>query len=391
MSTDGTGVVQLTTNASIDWQPRWSPDGTKIVFTTSRDGNYEIYTMNADGTSPLRLTNNTPFLDYYPKWSPDGTKIAFYTNRDVNYEVYTMNADGTSPTNISNDPGIDQYPDWSPDGTRIAFASTRVGIPAGADYNVWSMSPTGGSITQLTNDTGLDYQPSYSPDGTRIYFTSSRDYTGASVSYEIYSMTSGGASETRFPIDTETTQEHPSAMPLWQTRYIGTGGRLGAACAGFLFGQAGTATTSVLTFDTVGASLSGRAAARIVANSPGDSSLSNLFLTLTTTVGLQSISYVNTLGAVSLFPAVVSIPVPSGTTGALIAYSGTGVSAGQVTSVLPYAANRSASSKPAYNGDSVTYTEHFTAVFDASGKNLAPGGAKSVTLEEKTGKLLYFK
>ena len=160
----------------------------------------------------------------------------------------------------------------------IVFTSDEDG-----DDEIWAMSATGTLLTQLTNDTGLDYQPSYSPDGTKIYFTSSRDYTGASVSYEIYSMTSTGASETRLAIDTETTQENASSMPLWQTRYIGTSGRLGTACAGFLFGRAG---------------------ARVVANSPGDSSLSNLFFTLTTTVGLSSISYVNSFDTVSLFPAV---------------------------------------------------------------------------------------
>src|SRR3989442_11795477 len=68
-----------------------------IAFTSDRDGNAEIYTMNADGTGQTNLTNN-PFFDCCPAWSPDGTRIAFTSNRDGNVEIYVMNADGTGVT-----------------------------------------------------------------------------------------------------------------------------------------------------------------------------------------------------------------------------------------------------------------------------------------------------
>src|SRR5207247_2360034 len=96
----------------------------KIAFGTHRDGNYEIYTMNADGSSQTRLTNNAA-SDEEPAWSPDGAKIAFATDREGRGEIYTMNADGTSQTNITNNPGDDGGPAWSPDGTKIAFATYR--------------------------------------------------------------------------------------------------------------------------------------------------------------------------------------------------------------------------------------------------------------------------
>ncbi len=80
---------------------------------SDRDGNFEIYVMNADGTAQTNLTNN-PADDAFPAWSPDGTKIAFDTNRDGNFEIYVMNADGTNPTRLTDNPARDESPSWSP-------------------------------------------------------------------------------------------------------------------------------------------------------------------------------------------------------------------------------------------------------------------------------------
>jgi len=101
-NTDGTGQTNLTNNAAEDGVPHWSPDGSKIVFNSFRDGNFEIYVMNAgDGSGLTRLTNNGA-QDGEPSWSPDGSKIAFESNRDGNFEIYVMNADGTNQTRLTN-------------------------------------------------------------------------------------------------------------------------------------------------------------------------------------------------------------------------------------------------------------------------------------------------
>ena len=98
----------------------------KIAFQTHRDGNYEIYTMNPDGTNQTSISNNSAD-DELPAWSPDGTKIAFASNRDGNSDIYVMNSDGTNQINISNSGFgvVDRMAAWSPDGTKIAFQRFR--------------------------------------------------------------------------------------------------------------------------------------------------------------------------------------------------------------------------------------------------------------------------
>ena len=164
----GTGAMQLTANPGWDAEPSWSPDGSKIAFTSDRDGNDEIYVMNADGSAPMRLTSD-PAADYSPAWSPDGTRIAFVSNRgDGVPTIYVMNADGSNPVPLTN--GRD--PAWSPDGRRIAFAGDRWWEPAGP-RGIFVMNADGSGITRLTAPENSDAQPAWSPDGVKIAFVRS--------------------------------------------------------------------------------------------------------------------------------------------------------------------------------------------------------------------------
>jgi hypothetical protein len=133
----------------------------KIAFVSDRDGNQEIYTVNADGSGVTRLTNN-PAEDNSPAWSPDGTRIAFVSTRDGNPEIYLMNIDSSGQTNLTNNPSPDDDPTWSPDGRRIAFTSAR-DDPVKSD--IWVMRADGSNQVKL-RDFGLS--PAWSPNGAQL-------------------------------------------------------------------------------------------------------------------------------------------------------------------------------------------------------------------------------
>ena len=84
----------------------------RIAFQSDRDGNYEIYIMNADGSDQTRLTINPDDDAMFPAWSPDGTRIVFVSSRDGNYEIYVMNADGSDEVRLTDNTDDDMFPAW---------------------------------------------------------------------------------------------------------------------------------------------------------------------------------------------------------------------------------------------------------------------------------------
>ena len=187
MNPDGTNQTRLTNNFAEDTQPSLSSDGTRIAFMSTRDGNEEIYVMNADGSGQTRLTNSV-FNDRSPAFSYDGTRIAFASFRDGNQEIYVMNANGSGQTRLTNNGATDDQPAFSPDGSGILFESWR-------DQNceLYLMNSSGGSQTRLTYVAPfLDEHPVFSPDGSKIVFFSGRDGYP-----EIYIMNPDGSAQTR--------------------------------------------------------------------------------------------------------------------------------------------------------------------------------------------------
>jgi TolB protein len=115
----------LTSSALNSW-PAFSPEGKQIAFGSSREGDFDIHVMDADGSNVRRLTKS-PGLDMRPAWSPDGQQIAFTSNRDGNYEIYVMRADGSALRRITQNTERDDYAAWHPDGKRLVFVAERAG------------------------------------------------------------------------------------------------------------------------------------------------------------------------------------------------------------------------------------------------------------------------
>ena len=172
-SANGTGTLRLTTHASPDLEPAWSPDGTRVAFRSNRDGNAEIYVMNADGSNVVRLTNNE-LADVEPSWSPDGTRIVFASVREESPtgDIYVMNADGSGIQRLTQSTSCTASPAWSPDGGRIAYANG-----CGDASEIFVMNADGSNPVRLTSNTVMDEGPAWSPDGSRLAFA--RGYSWA--------------------------------------------------------------------------------------------------------------------------------------------------------------------------------------------------------------------
>ena len=202
MNADGSGRSQLTNSPGGDVVPAWSPEGSRVAFTSRRTGNDEILVMGDDGTAQVNLTNH-PGKDEHPTWSSDGGRIAFGSDRDGQFDVWVMNADGSGVTNLSNNPTFDNYPDWSPDGALIAFHSDRTG-----QHDIWVMNADGSGQRDLSDNPGAaDSGPAWSPDGIRIAFVSDRD-----GNLEIFVMSADGSEQTQL---TFTDPGVVNRWPAW--------------------------------------------------------------------------------------------------------------------------------------------------------------------------------
>jgi Tol biopolymer transport system component len=152
----------------------------RIAFQSFRDGNFEVYTMDPDGSSPTRLTNELPF-DGEPAWSADGSRIAFASV----FGIQVVNADGSGRLGVTTSP-FDSDPTWSPDGTRIAYTSEDA-----ASDEIHVVNVDGSGDVDITNSPAEDFNPSWSPDGTKIAFTRFDNYQ-----YDIFSMNADGSVQT---------------------------------------------------------------------------------------------------------------------------------------------------------------------------------------------------
>lgn len=213
MDADGSNQRRLTTATTrhSDRFPAWSADGSKLAFRSNRSGNFEIYSINADGSGVERLTDDAGF-DSSPSWAPDGSRITWISDRSGNREVYVMRADGANPRKVSdNTAGVsgqafDSDPAWSPDGRRIAFVAGQSGRT-----DIFAFSVATGETERITDTRADERFPAWSPDGTLLAFSTSRDKTPSDRNREIYVMPSTGGTQARVTNDLAF-----DTRPTWQ-------------------------------------------------------------------------------------------------------------------------------------------------------------------------------
>lgn len=166
MNADGSDIRRIAPTSRYRHEPAWSPDGTRIAFTTYR-ANSDVFVINVDGSGETPLTTTTASrLNTDPQWSPDGRKIAFTSGLvvapdDTDYDIYAMNADGSDQRSVLAGAVDDFFGNWSPDGSKIVFASYRPSDPDYRGTQLFVMNADGSQITPLAPSR---YGPSYEPD-----------------------------------------------------------------------------------------------------------------------------------------------------------------------------------------------------------------------------------
>lgn len=262
---DGTGLTAVTRATPIgadSYKPQWSPDGKKIVFVSTRklDGSdapntnnaQNIWRVNADGTGLVPLTRSTATLAFgagdlqptstSPQWSPDGSKIVFVSTRLLDgtdatsaaVNIWRMNADGTGLMPLTRVMNVNVYnnsPKWSPDGSKIIFVSNRAlggsdTVNIGSLNNIWQVNADGTGLKALTQNPPTfangTVNPQYSPDGSKIVFVTTRfpdgglgpSGNGTGAPTNVWMMRADG-SDNPAPVTNITTFGLTIGAPQW--------------------------------------------------------------------------------------------------------------------------------------------------------------------------------
>ena len=202
-------VLNLTNNEAGDSEPSWSPNGSRLLFSSTRfQSNSEVYISNSDGTEPINLTNNLA-MDTHPSWSPSGSQIAFSSNFDGDYDINVLDSEllcsicSNKRTSLTSNNSADSYPSFSPEGNRILFVNNSAG-----PLSIFTMDKDGSNKLQLTSNNSNNWDPTWSPDGKKIAFTSTRD-----GNWEIYIMNPDGSDQVNLTMSNSTNEGNPAWSP----------------------------------------------------------------------------------------------------------------------------------------------------------------------------------
>jgi len=197
-----TGELSILSSGGTNYSADWCRDHNKIVYTsTKNDGNAEIYVKDMDSGRETRLTFNR-IIDTSPSWSPSGSEIVFVSQRSGNPHIFIMNASGANIRKISSGGTHHDSPDWSPDGSRIVYVSM---VNWRLDLFIFNLKNN--RVTKLTQNAGRNEMPTWSPDGRHVIFASDR-----SGQYQIYTVDYDGKNLRQLTFQGKNT------MPSWQKK-----------------------------------------------------------------------------------------------------------------------------------------------------------------------------
>ena len=176
---DGTDLKRLTTTPGYDAEGSFSPDGKQIVFCSNRNGNLELYIMDADGGNVRQLTHAPGCYNGGPFFSPDGKRVIFRSDRKKkdHLQLYVINADGTGEKALTDNlDWVYWAPFWYKDGKHIIYTAADHSNPAARpNYDLYWMNINTGKTTRITFAPGQDVLPVFNADGTKVLWTSTRD------------------------------------------------------------------------------------------------------------------------------------------------------------------------------------------------------------------------
>jgi TolB protein len=192
---DGKTSRVATAGGDLNSAPAWSPDGRKLVYNSDVDGNSELYVVDLASGRNTRLTQ-TAGIETSPVFSPNGREIAFTSDRSGHPQVYIMDAEGLNPRRVSADGVFNDSPAWSPQGDRLAYVTRIEG-----QFDIVILSLVSGTLTRLTHGEGSNEDPRWAPDGRHLVFASNRSgrwqiHTMAADGSDVRQLTRGEASFT---------------------------------------------------------------------------------------------------------------------------------------------------------------------------------------------------
>jgi len=203
-------VVRLTNDTANQQAPTFITATNQIGYASDQQDGWNLYTMDLNGENVTQILSEKNISISEADWSTDGQWIAVsmaedctQNNPDCNYEIYTLKANGSDLKRLTYSQWSDWSPCWSPDGEKIAFNSDRDG-----DNEIYVMNRDGSDVKQLTDNNSLDAHPKWSPDGALISFETDRDHSGSD--WDIYVMNADGSAQR--PITSNSTNDY---MQSW--------------------------------------------------------------------------------------------------------------------------------------------------------------------------------